>query len=112
MIVTACIDRPLGSRHPRHPDMVYPVNYGHVPGISAPDGDWQDVYILGVTEPVDSFTGKRIAIIHRRDDAETKWVLVPAGMTFTAEEIMAAVHFQEQYFDVWVEMCGNTAPSL
>jgi inorganic pyrophosphatase len=53
---------------------------------------------------VETFTGRRIAVIHRRDDVETKWVLAPEGMTFTAGEIMAAVHFQEQYFDSWCEL--------
>ena len=104
MIVTARIDRPLGSRHPRYPDMIYPVNYGEVVGVPAPDGDWQDVYVLGVNEPLSTFTGRRIAIIHRRDDVETKWVLTPEGMTFTEAEIMAAVHFQEQYFDSYCVM--------
>ena len=94
----------MGSAHPKHPDLVYPVNYGEILGITAPDGDWQDVYILGVEEPVAEFTGERIAIIHRRDDVEQKWVLAPAGMRFTAEEIMAAVRFQEQYFDAHVEL--------
>ena len=32
------IDRPLGSRHPREPDLVYELNYGYVPGTLAPDG--------------------------------------------------------------------------
>lgn len=104
VLVSAVIDRPLGSVHPHHPDIVYPVNYGEVPGIPAPDGDWQDVYVLGVDVPIAAFTGRRIAIIHRRDDAEDKWVLAPEGMTFTAEEIMRMVRFQEQYFDAWVEM--------
>lgn len=104
MMITARIDRPLGSAHPKHPNLIYRVNYGEVEGVPAPDGDWQDVYVLGVDVPLTAFTGRRIAIIHRRDDAETKWVLAPEGMTFTAEEIMAAVHFQEQYFDSYVEM--------
>ena len=99
MRITARIDRPLGSRHPKHPDLIYPVNYGEVVGVPAPDGDWQDAYILGMDESLTTFTGRRIAVIHRRDDVEDKWVLAPDGMTFTAEEIMAAVHFQEQYFD-------------
>ena len=101
MIITARIDRPLGSRHPKHPDMIYPVNYGEVVGVLALDGDWQDVYVLGVDVPVETFTGRRIAVIHRRDDIECKWVLAPEGMIFTAEEIMAAVHFQERYFDAY-----------
>lgn len=104
MIVTARIDRPLGSRHPRHPEMIYPINYGEVVGVPAPDGDWQDVYVLGVNEPLSTFTGRRIAVIHRRDDVETKWVLASEGMTFTEAEIMAAVHFQEQYFDSYCVM--------
>lgn len=107
MKITALIDRPLGSRHPWHPDLLYPVNYGYVPGVMAQDGDWQDVYILGVDRSVETFTGRRIAIIRRRDDAEDKWVLAPEGVSFTAEEIMAAVRFQEQYFDSHVEMCGE-----
>lgn len=106
MKITAIIDRPLGSRHPRHPDMLYTVNYGYVPGVLAGDGAWQDVYILGVDRPCKTFTGQRIAIIRRRDDVEDKWILAPEGLTFTAEEIMAAVRFQEQYFDSYVEMCG------
>ncbi len=101
------IDRPLGSTHPKHPDILYPVNYGYVPGVMAPDGDFQDVYILGVDAPLTAFTGERIAVIRRRDDVEDKWVLAPPGVTFTAEEIMAAVHFQEQYFDSFVVMEAN-----
>ena len=31
----------------------------------APDGEEQDAYILGVNEPVDKFTGKIMAIVHK-----------------------------------------------
>ena len=112
MIITARIDRPLGSRHPKHPDMIYPVNYGEVVGVPAPDGDWQDVYVLGVDVPLTTFTGRRIAVIHRRDDVETKWVLAPEGASFTAEEILAAVHFQEQYFDSYCVLEEASAPVI
>ncbi|MBR6668336.1 MAG: GNAT family N-acetyltransferase [Clostridia bacterium] len=104
MRITARIDRPLGSAHPKHPDLIYRVNYGEVVGVPAPDGDWQDAYVLGVDVPVEAFTGRRIAVIHRRDDIETKWVLAPDGMVFTEDEIMGAVHFQEQYFDSYCVM--------
>lgn len=97
-LVKVIVDRPLGSRHPKYEDMVYPVNYGYVPGIIAPDGKEQDAYILGIHEPVAEFRGRVIAIIHRLDDVEDKWVVAPEAMTFTPEEIMAQVHFQEQYF--------------
>lgn len=97
-IVKVTVDRPMGSYHPEHKDMYYPINYGYVPGIIAPDGEEQDVYILGVNEAVSEFTGKVIAVIHRLDDVEDKWVAAPEGMVFGKEEIMAQVHFQEQYF--------------
>ncbi|MBQ2953706.1 MAG: GNAT family N-acetyltransferase [Clostridia bacterium] len=102
MQFTARIDRPMGSCHPKHPDLVYTVNYGEIPGILAADGDPQDVYVLGVDEPLESFTGEVIAVIRRRNDVEDKWVMAPAGVRFTAEEIMEQVRFQEQYFDSYV----------
>lgn len=102
--VTVKVDRPLGSRHPRHADILYSVNYGFIPGIMAPDGEEQDAYILGVSEPVEEFTGKVIAIIHRWDDCEEKWVVVPEGLYLTEEEIMEQVAFQEQYFETAISM--------
>ena len=97
--VTVTVDRPLGSYHPEHEDMYYPINYGYVEGIMAPDGEEQDAYILGVDEAVEKFAGTVIAVVHRNDDVEEKWVVVPEGMTFTKEEIMKQIYFQEQYFD-------------
>ncbi len=96
--VTVVVDRMLGTRHPNHPDICYPINYGYIPGIIAPDGEEQDAYILGVDRPVASFTGVVIAIVHRQDDVEEKWVVAPRGVSFSREEIAAQVRFQEQYF--------------
>lgn len=97
--ITAVIDRPLGSAHPRFPDMIYPVNYGYIPGVMGGDGQEQDVYILGPDIPLSVFSGERIAVIRRRDDIEEKWVLVSPGVTVTLSEISAKVEFQERYFD-------------
>ena len=102
--VRVVIDRPLGTCHPKHKDIWYPVNYGYIPGIMAPDGEEQDAYILGVNDPVSEFTGRVIAVIHRFDDVEEKWVVAPEGLTFTKEEIMEQVAFQEQYFRTEVRM--------
>ena len=102
--VTVTVDRPVGSYHPEHKDMYYPINYGYVEGIMAPDGEEQDAYILGVDEAVEKFTGKIIAAVHRNDDVEEKWVVAPVGVTFTKEEIKKQIHFQEQYFDSEIMM--------
>ena len=103
-IVTVTVDRPLGSYHPEHEDIYYPVNYGYVEGIIAPDGEDQDAYILGVDEAVEKFTGIIIAIVHRNDDVEEKWIIAPKGMAFTKEEIRKQIHFQEKYFDSEIVM--------
>lgn len=102
-IVKVTVDRPLGSYHPEHKDMYYPINYGYIEGIMSPDKEEQDAYILGVDEPVKEFTGKIIAIIHRLDDVEEKWVVAPENLFFSKEEIIAQVLFQEKYFQWEIE---------
>ena len=103
-VVRVIVDRPLGTFHPKHTDIQYSVNYGYIPGIMAPDGEEQDAYILGIDMPIAEFVGSVIAIIHRFDDIEEKWVVAPEGVTFTKEEIMKKVAFQEQYFHTEIRL--------
>lgn len=103
-VVKVIVDRPLGSCHPKHKDVYYSVNYGYIPGVMAPDGEEQDAYILGVSEPVAEFIGRVVAIIHRLDDVEDKWVVAPENVSFTKEEIMARVAFQERFFHTEIRM--------
>ena len=95
--VTIQVDRPLGSRHPRH-GFFYPVNYGFVPGTVAPDGEELDAYLLGVFEPLTTFTGTCIAVIHRFDDDDDKLVVVPQGRQYSDAQILALTEFQERFF--------------
>ena len=99
-IVKVIVDRPLGSAHPNHNDLIYSVNYGYIPDFFAPDGEEQDAYILGVNEPVTEFVGRVIAVIHRLNDIEDKWVVAPESKFFTKEEIANSVAFQEKFFDI------------
>jgi len=97
--VTIRIDRPINSKHPKY-GFVYEVNYGFVPGTKAPDGEEIDAYLLGVSEPVEEFTGKCIAVIHRKDDNDDKLVVIPEDMkSISDEEILKATNFQEKWFD-------------
>lgn len=96
--VHCVMDRPLGSAHPRYPDMIYPVNYGYVPGIMAGDHAEQDVYVLGPAVPLESFDGVVIAVIHRFDDCEDKWVVAEMGAVYSEKEIRDTLAFQEKYY--------------
>ena len=96
------VDRPIGYCHG---DIVYPINYGYIPGVIAGDGEEQDAYILGVDEPLAEFDGQVIAAVHRRNDREDKLVVAPAGSLYHQGQIAQAVSFQEQYFDFKIISC-------
>ena len=103
-IVKVIVDRALGCYHPTHKDIYYSVNYGYIPEIMAGDGEEQDAYILGVEVPLTEFTGRVVAVIHRKNDNEDKYIVVPENLIISKEEILEAVHFQEKYFDIEIEM--------
>ena len=96
--VEVVVDRPLGSLHPRHPDIVYPVNYGELPGTVSGDGRPIDAYLLGPDVPVQRAAGTVIGVIVREDDVEDKLVVYTEGKSVSAEEIWERVWFQERYF--------------
>jgi inorganic pyrophosphatase len=95
--VQVTIDRPQGSKHPKH-GFEYPVNYGFVPYTVSGDGEELDAYVLGVKEPLHNFVGRCIGVIHRTDDDDDKLVVVPENCRMTDEEIEAQTAFQEQWF--------------
>ena len=100
--VHVVVDRPIGYQHG---DIVYPINYGYLPDIMAGDGEEQDAYILGITEPIEQFDGQVIGAIHRRNDCEDKLVVAPIGTVYHQGQIAEAVQFQEQYFDSRIISC-------
>ena len=93
------IDRPLGSTHPKHKNIVYPINYGYIDGVIGGDGEEIDVYLLGVNEALSEYTATVIAVIHRLNDNEDKLVAAPTGLAYYKEQILEAVRFQEKYFE-------------
>lgn len=106
--VTVTIDRPIGANLPKHPEVIYPINYGYVEGIPGGDGEFQDVYILGEDSPLKTFTGVIIAIVHRFDDNECKWVATSEYSAkihkFSKTAIRKLIKFQEQFHESRVLM--------
>lgn len=95
--VTVKMDRQMGSRHPKW-EFVYPINYGEIPGTLAPDEEAVDAYVLGVFEPKDKFVGKCIAVVCRTDNEDDKLIVVPEGVSYSDEQILALTEFQERFF--------------
>ena len=99
MTVHVVIDRPIGYLHG---DILYPVNYGYIPGMEGGDGEEQDAYILGIDTPLTEFDGMVIGVVMRKNDCEDKLVVAPKGMELHQGQIAEAVRFQEQYFDTCI----------
>ena len=100
--VHVVVDRPVGYLHG---DILYPINYGYIPCLIAGDGEAQDAYILGISEPLTEFDGQVVAGICRKNDCEDKLVVAPVGSAYHQGQIAEAVQFQEQYFDTSIVSC-------
>ena len=102
--VEVVIDRPVGYHHvTKGIHLDYTINYGYLPGVTGGDGEEQDVYILGVREPLARFVGPIIGVVRRADDNEDKFIAAPEGMVFTAQQMAEEIRFVEQYFDSTIE---------
>lgn len=95
--INVIVDRPLGSKHPKH-GFAYEVNYGYIPNTKSGDGEELDAYILGINKSVDKITGICIAVLHRINDNDDKLVVTPNGEDFSDTEIEKLVEFQEKWF--------------
>lgn len=95
--VSVEIDRPLGTRHPKH-GFMYMINYGFIPNTVSDDGEELDAYLVGEFEPVEKSSGKVIAIIHRTND-DDKLIVSKDGKDYSDDAIRALTEFQEKYFE-------------
>jgi inorganic pyrophosphatase len=80
------IDRPMGSLHPRNPDIVYPLDYGYLAGTSSADGDGIDLWIGSQTEK--TLEAALVVVNLRKRDSEIKLLLA-----CTPEEIKTIFDF-------------------
>lgn len=97
-LVTVKIDRPLGSKHPKH-NFLYPLNYGFIPDTISGDGEEIDAYIIGEFGPLTTYEGYVIAIIKRTNDIEDKLVVCKELNKYNREQIKALTEFQERFFE-------------
>lgn len=103
--IDAEVDRPIGYVHVKGAKtLVYPVNYGYIPGVLGGDGEELDVYFLGVDQPLERFSGKVIAIAHRADDVEDKLIACPMHTKLSPEQVCRGIYFQEKYYNTTIEM--------
>ena len=63
------------------------------------------IYLFDCNKPVETYTGKVIAVYHRTNDVEDKWIVVPENSKYATnpsalsdEEILKSIEFQEKFF--------------
>lgn len=86
---TVVIDRPRDSRHPRYPDLIYPLDYGYLDGTTGGDGQGLDVWRGSLTEPALGAVVCTVDAVKR--DGELKLLL-----GCTAEERGIVMAFYQQ----------------
>ena len=96
--VEVFIDRPIGSIHPNYNNIIYPINYGYIKEITAEDGEYQDVYVLGESQKIDYCKGIVYAVVERENDTEDKLIVITDNKDYSIEEIKEKINFQEKYF--------------
>lgn len=96
--VTVVVDHPYGSAHLIYPDTDYPCNMGYVEDLVQEKELFQEAYIYGVNEPVETFKGKVIGIIYYKDDVISKWI-VSKEENVNHQEVIDTIGPLEQYLD-------------
>ena len=91
------IDRPGGSRHPAHADVVYPFAYGYLDGTTAMDGGGIDCWRGSLPAPI--LTGIIATVDIVKADAEVKLLI---GCTDTEMEAALSTHRTENQAAVLV----------
>lgn len=81
------IDRPRDSRHPRYPDVVYPLDYGYLDGTAAIDGGGVDCWRGSLAQL--AVTGAIVTVDVFKADCEIKWLI---GCTAAEADLALATH--------------------
>ncbi len=89
------LDRPKGSRHPRYPELIYPLDYGYIENTTASDGDGIDVW--SGTLGNQTLTGILCTFDKIKRDAEIK-VLIGC----TADDVRLIQAFNSEMLTLFV----------
>ncbi len=64
--------------------------------------------MLGAKEPLLTLEGKVIAVWHRFDDSEDKWIVSLNGEAFREEVILGIFHFRSNFLGEAVSVVKST----
>lgn len=111
------LDRPYRSAHPRFPHIIYPLDYGYIPGTLADDGSGVDVF--AGSAPALGLVGLALARDYRQDDREVKFLygctpeevyLVHGFLNFDPSLLEALLVLRRPLPSLWAQCAAPEAP--
>ena len=84
------IERAKGTRHPEHPQIIYPLDYGCLKGTSSSDGE--EIDLFQGSEPARRLSGAFVTVDLLKRDCEIKLLI-----GCTDDEIRTVDHFFNDY---------------
>ena len=97
------IDRPKGSRHPKYPDCIYPVDYGYLENTTSMDGGGIDVWRGSLT--TDTVDAIICTVDLMKKDSEIKLLI---GCTEEETKIIYEFHNNSEFMKgMLIKRCEN-----
>lgn len=97
--VTVTVERPYGSLDLRNEGELS-VNCGYIEEkVTMDDTYVKDAYVVGVHEPLESFTGVVIALLYHEEDDIVHTVVGRQGEVINHEQVIQEIGMVEQYYD-------------
>ena len=97
------IDRPKGSRHPKYPDCIYPVDYGYLENTTSMDGGGIDVWRGSLT--TDTVDAIICTVDLMKKDSEIKLLM---GCTEEEMKTIYEFHNNSEFMKgILIKRCEN-----
>jgi inorganic pyrophosphatase len=93
------VDRPRGTVHPRHAEVVYPLDYGYIRGTQASDGGGIDVFRGSASGA--GVVGAYVTVDRHKRDLEAKILIdcTPDEAVVAGEFLAGALHLSPHFIE-------------
>lgn len=98
--VNVIVEQPYGSLHPMY-DEELTVNTGFIKEVFDETGEFIKTYVYGANEPLESFKGVVIGIIHTKE--EEKRAIVASAPYYDRDKVINDIAFEMQHHDMYIE---------
>lgn len=95
--VVVYVDKPIGYQEENNG--TYSINCGYLKQYLNHLEEKQEAYVLGVNKPVNTFKGKVIGIVNRKDDNRDILLIAPKNSKMKTSDINKSIYFKEKNYN-------------